>query len=128
MEDHEMALLNEPDVTARRGNGVARGTTPDLAWLSGTLDVSWRSEEVDLGSHHSVIGITIRGSRYRAVLGTAWITDWDKMRKFTQEQEASEEESGQAEAQQTYAEWARDQKKALKQFTQEIERRRRHRT
>lgn len=121
MEDHEIALLNEPDVTTRRGNSAARDTTPDLSWLSGTLDVSWRSEEVDLGSDHSVIGITIRGSRYRAVLGTARITDWDKMRKFTQEQEeASEEESGRAETQQTYTEWSRDQKKTLQKFTQEI--------
>ncbi|KAK8783214.1 hypothetical protein V5799_015445, partial [Amblyomma americanum] len=102
MEDHEMAL-------------------PDLSWLSGTLAVSWKSEEVDLGSDHSVIGIKIRGSRYRAVLGTAWITDWNKMRKLAQEQEeASKEESEQAEIQKTYAEWARDQKKALEKFTQEI--------
>ncbi|KAH7981359.1 hypothetical protein HPB49_023342 [Dermacentor silvarum] len=44
------------------------------------------------------------------------------MRKFTQEQEeASEEESGQAERKQTYTEWARDQTKALQNFTQEIE-------
>ncbi|KAK8773841.1 hypothetical protein V5799_011626 [Amblyomma americanum] len=83
MEDPEMALLNEPDVTTRRGNSVARDTTPDLSWLSGTLDVSWRREAVDLESDQSVIGITIRGSRYRAVLGTAQITDWDKVRKFT---------------------------------------------
>ncbi|KAH7937456.1 hypothetical protein HPB49_012516 [Dermacentor silvarum] len=87
MEDHEMALLNEPDVTTRRGNSAARYTTPDLSWLSGTLDVSWRCE-VDLGSDHSVIGIMIRSFRYRAVLGTARITDWDKkkaLQKFTQE-------------------------------------------
>ncbi|XP_075534946.1 uncharacterized protein LOC142570447 [Dermacentor variabilis] len=121
MEDHETALLNEPDVTTRRGNSAARDTTPDLSWLSGTLDVSWRSHEVDLGSDHSVIGITIRGSRYRAVLGTARITDWDKIRKFTQEQEkVSEEESGQAETQRTYTVWARDQKMTLDKFTQEI--------
>ncbi|KAH7980510.1 hypothetical protein HPB49_016809 [Dermacentor silvarum] len=120
-EDHEMALLNEPDITIRRGNSAARDTTPDLSWLSGTLDVSWRCEEVDLGSDLSVISITIRGSRYRAVLGRARITDWDKMRKFTQEQEeASEEELGQAERKQTYTEWARDQMKALQKFTQEI--------
>nr|XP_050040761.1 uncharacterized protein LOC126537714 [Dermacentor andersoni] len=121
MEDHEMALLNDRDITTRRGNSAARDTTPDLSWLSGTLDVSWRSEEVDLGSDHSVIGIMIRGSRYRAMLGTARITDWDKMRKFTQgQEEASEEQSGQAETQRTYTEWARDRKKALDKFTQEI--------
>ncbi|KAK8766980.1 hypothetical protein V5799_006241 [Amblyomma americanum] len=113
MEDHEMAFLNEPDVTARRGSSVARDPTPDLSWLSSTLDVSWRREGVYLGSDHSVIGITIRGSRYRAVLGTAQIKDWDKMRKFTQEQEAPEEESGQAETQCTCTEWARDQKNVL---------------
>ncbi|KAH7974163.1 hypothetical protein HPB49_010784 [Dermacentor silvarum] len=54
-------------------------------------------------------------------MGTVRITDWDKMRKFTQEQEeASEEELGQAERKQTYTEWARDQMKALQKFTQEI--------
>ncbi|KAH7953687.1 hypothetical protein HPB49_011218 [Dermacentor silvarum] len=71
----EIALRNEPDVTTRRGNSAARDTTPDLSWLSGTRDVSWRCEEVELGSDHSLIGITIRGSRYQAVLGTARITD-----------------------------------------------------
>ncbi|XP_077535785.1 uncharacterized protein LOC144148061 [Haemaphysalis longicornis] len=121
MEDHKMALLNEPDVPTRRGNSAARDTTPDLSWLSGTLDVTWRSEEADLGSDHSVIRITIRGSRYRAVLGTARITDWDKMRKYTQEQDAAaEEEPAQAERKQTYTEWARDQKQVLQKFTQEI--------
>ncbi|KAH7978987.1 hypothetical protein HPB49_007685 [Dermacentor silvarum] len=129
MEDHEMAPLNEPDVTTRRGNSAARDTTPDLSWLSGTLGISWRCEEVYLGSDHSVIGLTIRGSRYRAVLGTARMTDWDKMRKFTKEQEnASEEESGQAERKQTYIEWARDQKKALQNLPKKSQRIRRHRT
>ncbi|KAK8766978.1 hypothetical protein V5799_006239 [Amblyomma americanum] len=75
MEDHEMAFQNELDVTTRRGNNAASDTTPDLSWLWGTLDVSSRSEEVDLRSDHSVIGITIRGSRFRAVLGTVRMTD-----------------------------------------------------
>ncbi|KAL3184458.1 hypothetical protein MRX96_031750 [Rhipicephalus microplus] len=70
MEDHEMALLNELEET-----------TPDLTWPLGTLDATWTKEDVDLGSDHSVIGITIRGSRYRAVLGKTHITDRDKMRK-----------------------------------------------
>ncbi|KAL3190585.1 hypothetical protein MRX96_019688 [Rhipicephalus microplus] len=112
MEDHEMALLNKPGVTTRRGKSVARDTTPDLTWLSGTLDVTWAREDVDLGPDHSVIGITIRGSRYRAVLEKPRITDWDKMRKFTQEQEeAFDEESNSSERKQTYTEWARDQNK-----------------
>ncbi|KAL1483400.1 hypothetical protein MTO96_033224 [Rhipicephalus appendiculatus] len=129
MEGHEMALLNEPDVTTRRGNSAARDPTPDLTWSSGTLDITWRNEDVDLGSDHSVFGITIRGSRYRVVLGTARITDWDKMRKFTQEQEeASEKESEQAERKETYTEWARDQQKALQKSPKKSQRRRRHRT
>ncbi|KAL1473352.1 hypothetical protein MTO96_038752 [Rhipicephalus appendiculatus] len=49
MEDHEMALLNEPDVTTRRGNSASRNTTPDLTWSSGTRDVTWRNGNVDLG-------------------------------------------------------------------------------
>ncbi|KAL3244934.1 hypothetical protein MRX96_047093 [Rhipicephalus microplus] len=82
MEDREMALQNEPDVTTRRGNSVARDTTLDVTWLSGTLDVTKTKEDVDLGSDHSVIVITIRNSRYRVVLGKARITDWDKMRNL----------------------------------------------
>ncbi|KAL1449356.1 hypothetical protein MTO96_006352 [Rhipicephalus appendiculatus] len=116
-----MALLNELDVTTRRGNSAARDTTPELSWSSSKLDVTWINEDVDLGCDHSVIGITIRDSRYRAVLRTMWITDWDKMRKSTQgQEEASEEESEQNERKQTYTEWARNQKKALQKFTQEI--------
>ncbi|KAL3257600.1 hypothetical protein MRX96_017054 [Rhipicephalus microplus] len=121
MEDHEIALLNEPEITTRRGNRATRDTTPELTWLSDTLDVTWTKEDADLWSDHSVIGITIRGSRYQAVLGKARITDWDQMRNFIQNQEeASEEESKRYERKQTYIEWARDQKKALQKLTQEI--------
>ncbi|KAH7982731.1 hypothetical protein HPB52_006906 [Rhipicephalus sanguineus] len=120
MEDHEMALLNEPDVATRRGNSANRDTTPDLSWLSGGLDAAWRNEDVDLGSDHSVIGIIIKGPHYRTVLGTARVTDWDKMRKYTQEAEEASENDLEADRKQTYAEWARDQKKALEKFTQEI--------
>ncbi|XP_077548311.1 uncharacterized protein LOC144161527 [Haemaphysalis longicornis] len=120
MEDHEMALLNEPDVATRRGNSANRDTTPDLSWLSGALDVSWRNEDVDLGSDHSVIGITIKGPQYRAMLGTARVTDWGKMRKYTHEIEEASENDKKADRKQTYAEWARDQKMALEKFTQEI--------
>lgn len=120
MEDYEMALLNEPDVVTRRGNSANRDTTPDLSWLSGGLDAAWRNEDVDLGSDHSAIGIIIKGSQYRAVLGTARVTDWDKMRKDTQEAEEASENDVEADRKQTYAEWARDQIKALEKFTQEI--------
>ncbi|KAL1436842.1 hypothetical protein MTO96_049242 [Rhipicephalus appendiculatus] len=120
MEDHEMALLNEPDVVTRRGNSINRDTTPDLSWLSGALDASWRNEDVDLGSDHSVISIIIKGPQYRAVLGTARVTDWDKMRKYTREAEEASENDEEDDRKQTYAEWARDQKKALEKFTQEI--------
>ncbi|KAL3243079.1 hypothetical protein MRX96_020752 [Rhipicephalus microplus] len=116
-----MALRNEPDVTTGRGKSAARDTTPDLTWLSGTLDLTWTKKDVDLGSDHSVTGIMIRGFRYPAVLGKARVTDCGSMRKFTQEQEeASEEESKLSERKQTYTEWVRDEKKALEKFTQEI--------
>ncbi|KAH7980208.1 hypothetical protein HPB49_013802 [Dermacentor silvarum] len=42
MEDLDISLLNEPGVTTRRGNSVSRDTTPDLSWLSGMLDISWK--------------------------------------------------------------------------------------
>ncbi|KAL1482911.1 hypothetical protein MTO96_050280 [Rhipicephalus appendiculatus] len=89
-------------------------------WLSGALDAAWRNEDVDRGSDHSVIGITIKGPQYRAVLGTARVTDWNKMRKYTQEAEKASKNDEEAERKQTYAEWTKDQKNALEKFTQEI--------
>lgn len=62
MEDQDLVLLNEQGVVMRKGNSVARDTTPDLSWLAGSLDASWRCEEVDLGSDYSIISITVRGS------------------------------------------------------------------
>ncbi|KAH7935631.1 hypothetical protein HPB52_025366 [Rhipicephalus sanguineus] len=115
-----MTLLNEPDVATRRGNSANRDTTPALSWLSGGLDAAWRNEDVDLGSDHSVPSIIIKGPQYRDVLGTARVTDWDKMRKYTQGAEEASENDVEADRKQTYAEWARDQKKALEKLTQEI--------
>ncbi|KAH8019890.1 hypothetical protein HPB51_022991 [Rhipicephalus microplus] len=51
MEDYEMALLNEPDVTTTRSNGAARDTTPDLTWSFGTLHVTRRNEDMNLGKN-----------------------------------------------------------------------------
>ncbi|KAH8019887.1 hypothetical protein HPB51_022988 [Rhipicephalus microplus] len=81
LEDYEMALLNEPDVTTTRSNGAARDTMPDLTWSFGPLDVTRKNEDGRLGSDYSVIGRMITGSRYQAVLGKARITDWDKIAK-----------------------------------------------
>ncbi|XP_077534500.1 uncharacterized protein LOC144146420 [Haemaphysalis longicornis] len=105
MEDQDLVLPNEPGVTTRRGNSVARDTTSDLSWLAGSLDASWRCEEVDLGSDHSIISITVRGPCFRAELGKARITDWDKIRKFTQEDEdATGEDAGRDYKIQSYEE------------------------
>ncbi|KAL3238918.1 hypothetical protein MRX96_048042 [Rhipicephalus microplus] len=101
--DHELALLNEPDVTIRRGNSVARDTTLELTWLWGIQVITWTKEDVYLGSDPSMIGITIRGYRRRVVMRKARITNGNRMTKFTQEQEeASEEESKPSEREQTY--------------------------
>ncbi|XP_050022658.1 uncharacterized protein [Dermacentor andersoni] len=75
MEDQEMALLNEPGAVTRKGNSVNRDTTPDLSGMAGSLEVAWRNEDVDLGSDHSIISVTIKGPRFRAALGKARITD-----------------------------------------------------
>ncbi|XP_077528391.1 uncharacterized protein LOC144140064 [Haemaphysalis longicornis] len=120
MEDQDVALLNEPGIPTRRGNSVARDTTPDLSWLSGSLDVTWKCEDEDLGSDHSIITITIRGPNFQAKLGKVRITDWDKMRKYTQQEDVEEEpDDGIAEGQ-SYKEWADKQKQALEKFTQTI--------
>ncbi|XP_077553121.1 uncharacterized protein LOC144167835 [Haemaphysalis longicornis] len=121
MEMAEFELLNECGVSTRRGNSVNRDTTPDLTWLKGNLNATWRDEGTDLGSDHTIIGIEIKGPRFRATLGRARITDWDKLRKYIDEEPLDEENEGEhKEDKQTYAEWAHDQKMALAKFTQEV--------
>lgn len=88
-----MALLNEPGVVTRKGNSVNMDTTPDLSWMAGSLEVAWRNEDVDLGSDHSIISITIKGPRFRAAFGKARITDWDRMRKHADEENETSEEN-----------------------------------
>ncbi|KAH9382287.1 hypothetical protein HPB48_000889 [Haemaphysalis longicornis] len=87
MEDLELALLNEPGVATRRRTGTNRDTVPDLSWLAGTLDANWRNEDVSLGSDHDILSVTIRGPKFRAKIGTARITDWDRMRKEEEDRE-----------------------------------------
>lgn len=108
MEDMDITMLNEPGVPTRRGNSASRDTTPDLSWLSGSLDVTWKCEDEDLGSDHSIVTLTIRGPDFRTKLGTAHITDWDKMRTYTQH-EVEEETPPDS----TYKEWADKQKTSL---------------
>ncbi|KAH9380391.1 hypothetical protein HPB48_017614 [Haemaphysalis longicornis] len=117
MEALDITLLNEPGVPTRRGNSASRDTTPDLSWLSGSLDVTWKCEDEDLGSDHRVITLTVRGPDFRAKLGTAHITDWDKMRTCTQAEDDAEETTS---SHLSYKEWADKQKRILDQFTRKI--------
>lgn len=120
VEGQEMALLNEPGVVTRKGNSDNRDTTPDLSWMAGSLEVAWRNEDVDLGSDHSIISITIKGPSFRAALGKARITDWDRMRKHADEEKETSGENAEDGRHQTYAQWAREQKITLDRFTQEV--------
>ncbi|XP_049518462.1 uncharacterized protein LOC125943333 [Dermacentor silvarum] len=118
MEDLDVSLLNEPGVATRRGNSVSRDTTPDLSWLSGMLDISWKCEDLDLGSDHTIATLTIRGPDFRAKLGAARITDWDKMRAYTQQDGEDADEGDPHDT--SYKTWAKKQKKIRDKFTQEI--------
>ncbi|KAH7958947.1 hypothetical protein HPB49_006815 [Dermacentor silvarum] len=118
MEDLDVFLLNEPGLTTIRGNSVSRDTTQDLSWLSGMLDISWKCEDEDLGSDHTIITFTIRGPDFRAKLEAARITDWDKMRAYTQQ---DGEDADQGDPHDTsYKAWAKKRKKIPEKFTQEI--------
>ncbi|KAH9375855.1 hypothetical protein HPB48_014557 [Haemaphysalis longicornis] len=66
MEKHSPTLLNEPGVPTRTGNSVTNDTTPDLTWISGTLEMEWKCGDVDLGSDHKIININIHGPKYKA--------------------------------------------------------------
>lgn len=94
MEEAELEILNESRVATRRGNSVNSDTTPDLTWLKGNLNATWRDECTDLGSDHTVSGIEIKRPRFRAVLGRTRVTDWDKLRKYTGEEPLLEENEG----------------------------------
>ncbi|KAH9382921.1 hypothetical protein HPB48_023551 [Haemaphysalis longicornis] len=68
-------------VAARRGTGTNRDTVPNLSWLARTPDATWRNEDVSLGSDHDILSVTTREPKSRAEIGTARITDLDRMRK-----------------------------------------------
>lgn len=122
MEKYDLQLINEPDTPTRTGNSVSNDTTPDLTWASGPLEIAWRCEEVDFGSDHKIISLEVHGPQYKAVFGKARITDWDKMRKYTQERNKEhEQQEGDAETyEEVYEEWAQRQLATLRKFTQEI--------
>ncbi|KAH7940588.1 hypothetical protein HPB49_002341 [Dermacentor silvarum] len=82
------------------------------------LDISWKCEDVDLGSDHTIITLTIRGPDFRAKLGAARITDWDKMRAYTQQDGEDADEGDPHDT--SYKTWAKKQMKILDKFTQEI--------
>ncbi|XP_077553513.1 uncharacterized protein LOC144168388 [Haemaphysalis longicornis] len=115
MDQHNLALLNEPDTPTSMGTSTSRDTTPDLTLLSGTLDVSWRNTGVNLGSDHDILNITIRGPMFKARMGTAKLTDWDKLR---QRQAADEDEN--MNSTRPYGEWAKEQIELVAKYTQKI--------
>ncbi|XP_077552083.1 uncharacterized protein LOC144166431 [Haemaphysalis longicornis] len=119
MEDLELALLNEPGAATRRGTGTNGDTVPDLLWLAGTLDATWRNEDVRLGSDHDILSVTIRGPKFRAEIGTVRITDWDRICKCGAEAAESSTEAQESSGR-PYAEWAREQKAALDKFTETV--------
>ncbi|KAH7953247.1 hypothetical protein HPB49_006457 [Dermacentor silvarum] len=118
MEDLDVSLLHEPGVTTRRGNSVSRDTTPDLSRLSGMLDISWKCEDEDLGSDHTIITLTIWGPDFRAKLAAVHITDWDKMPAYTQQDGEDADEGDSHDT--SYKAWAKKQKTIFDKFTQEI--------
>lgn len=81
--------------------------------MAGSLEVAWRNEDVDLGSDHSIISITIKGPWFRAALVKAQVTDWDRTRKHADDENDTSEENADDGRRKTYAEWAREQEIAL---------------
>ncbi|KAH9378972.1 hypothetical protein HPB48_019449 [Haemaphysalis longicornis] len=89
----------------------------------GNLHATRRDEGTDLRSKHTIIGIEITRPRFCAALIRARITDWDKLRKYTDEASLYLENKGEhKEDKQTYVEWARDQRTGLAKFTQVVTR------
>ncbi|KAH7965415.1 hypothetical protein HPB49_007509 [Dermacentor silvarum] len=82
------------------------------------MDVSWKCEDEDLGSDHTIITLTIRGPDFRAKLVAARITDWDKMLAYTQQDREDAYEGVPNDT--SYKTWAKKQKKILDKFIQEI--------
>ncbi|KAH9366002.1 hypothetical protein HPB48_009138 [Haemaphysalis longicornis] len=125
-EDYERGISRDkrgPAGGPQRSSSSWRGGSSQTPAWSGHRPQHSRSrcEEVDLGWDHRIIRITVRGPRLRAELGKSQSTDWDKVRKFTQEDEdATDEDAGREYKTQSYEDWARNQKEVLQKFTREI--------
>ncbi|KAH7973922.1 hypothetical protein HPB49_007076 [Dermacentor silvarum] len=102
----ELQYLRAAEFTQLKDNGGL--LYPSGFLLSGMLDISWKCEDVDLGSDHTIITLTIRGPDFRAKLGAARITDWDKMRAYTQHDGEDADEGDPHDT--SYKTWAKKQK------------------
>lgn len=114
IEKHNAKILNELKTPTRIGTSTARDTTPDLSLLIGDLDVTWANLDTNLGSDHDIISLKIRGQDFRAKLGQARITDWDRLRRRTE----IEYEDGQGTG--NYQDWAKKHLNWVEEYTQKI--------
>lgn len=81
IEQEHLTLLNDPETPTRTGTSVSRDTSPDLTLLAGTLDITWTNTQNNLGSDHDVIHLLIKDKNYKAQIGSAHITNWDRFRQ-----------------------------------------------
>lgn len=112
IDQNRLTLLNEPHVATRIGTSTSRDTCPDLSLLAGSIDIAWTNTQVSLGSDHEIIKLTVKDVTYKAHIGFARITDWDKFRKTRASREKNPGSS--------YDDWAAEIMKDCKTHTQTI--------
>ncbi|KAH9367609.1 hypothetical protein HPB48_009980 [Haemaphysalis longicornis] len=88
------------------GTSTSRDSTPDLSLLKGHLDVTWQNIGTNLGSDQDIISLTIRGPMFTEQVGQARITDRDRLRKNTTDNENPEPTS--ETPPRTYQAWAKE--------------------
>lgn len=81
IEQDHLTLLNDPQTPTRTGTSVSRDTSPDLTLLAGSLDITWTNTQENLGSDHDIIQLLIKDKNYKAHIGLASITNWDRFRE-----------------------------------------------
>lgn len=118
IEQHNLTILNEPNTPTRMGTSTVRDSSPDLSLLKGDLDATWLNKGLNLGSDHDIICISIKGPDFRAKIGQARITDWDRLRRRT---EIEIDETGRSYGTRTYQEWAKRHLEWLHEYTQKID-------
>lgn len=115
--DLGLCLITDPAYPTRCGTSTCRDSTPDLTFVN-SRGATWENSNMDLGSDHYILHITIGMPRQEARFFKC--TDWDLFRKVR----AKRREMGTLGAEkEPFQIWVNQLREDVKEATKEIKKR-----